>query len=102
MLESTSATPPPDPAPGQTVLFVDDERKVLHGLERMLRPLRREWTMHFACSGREALDLLERERVDILVTDMRMPQMNGAELMQQVVDSHPGVIRIALSGHAER
>jgi HD-like signal output (HDOD) protein len=98
----------PDTIPGaplcatRTVLFVDDEPKVLLGLERMLRPMRSEWSMHFACSGHQALEVLQREHIDVLVTDMRMPEMNGAELMQHVVNQHPGVIRIALSGHAER
>lgn len=100
MSESIPLPPVSDVA--RTVLFVDDEPKVLHGLERMLRPLRHEWTMYFAASGREALDVLGREHVDVLVTDMRMPEMNGAELMQHVVQRHPSVIRIALSGHAER
>lgn len=89
-------------SPTRAVLFVDDEIKVLQGLERMLRPLRHEWTMAFASSGAEALAILETSAFDVLVTDMRMPQMNGAELMEQVVRRHPGVIRIALSGHAER
>jgi putative nucleotidyltransferase with HDIG domain len=87
---------------GKSVLFVDDEPKVLQALERMLRPLRHEWTMAFAASGREALETLERSSIDVLVTDMRMPGMNGVELMQQVLERHPHVIRIALSGHAER
>lgn len=91
-----------EPGASRAVLFVDDEPKVLLGLERMLRPLRSEWAMHFACGGHQALEVMERERIDVLVTDMRMPGMNGVELMQHVVDQHPGVIRIALSGHAER
>jgi HD-like signal output (HDOD) protein len=97
-----SLSPAELPSAGQAVLFVDDEPKVLQGLERMLRPLRHEWTMHFAGSGEEALRVLGQQRIDILVTDMRMPHMNGVELMQQVVDRHPAVIRMALSGHAER
>ena len=65
-------------SPTRAVLFVDDEIKVLQGLERMLRPLRHEWTMAFASSGAEALAILETSAFDVLVTDMRMPQMNGA------------------------
>jgi putative nucleotidyltransferase with HDIG domain len=86
----------------QSALFVDDEPKVLSGLERMLRPLRGEWTMFFANGAQEALDVLAQRHVDVLVTDMRMPGIDGVELMQRVLDRHPNVIRMALSGHAER
>ena len=89
--------------PSLRVVFVDDEPKVLQGLERMLRPLRAEWTMSFATGGREALDLLEQSRVDVLVTDMRMPGMNGAESsLDEVKRRHPHVVRIVLSGQADQ
>lgn len=86
----------------RSVLFVDDEPKVLQGLQRMLRPYRHEWSMTFVGSGAEALAHLDAHHIDILVTDMRMPSMNGVDLMQQVLQRHPSVVRIALSGHAER
>jgi putative nucleotidyltransferase with HDIG domain len=89
-------------APQKSVLFVDDEQRILQGLERMLRPLRSEWAMTFVSGGAEALAALDRQKFDVLVTDMRMPGMNGAELMERVLERHPQVIRIALSGHAER
>ena len=66
------------------LLFVDDEPKVLEGLRRMLRPLRDEWDMAFARGGPEALQLLGRDAFDVVVTDMRMPDMDGAELLAQV------------------
>ena len=68
------------------ILFVDDEAKVLEGLERMLRPRRREWEMVFATSGAEALRLLEASPFDVIVTDMRMPEMDGAQLLEQFDD----------------
>jgi HD-like signal output (HDOD) protein len=83
------------------VLFVDDERKVLEGLQRMLRPQRREWAMAFADGGEAALALLAQEPFDVVVTDMRMPGMDGAELLEKVRQLYPRVGRIVLSGHTE-
>jgi len=84
------------------VLFVDDEPNVLAGLQRMLRPLRDEWSMAFVGSGKDALATLEKERFDVVVSDMKMPDMHGAELLTQIRDRYPNVVRIALSGHSER
>ncbi len=84
------------------ILFVDDEVKILDGLRRMLRPMRREWDMAFANSGSEALEMLERERRDVMVSDIRMPNMTGVELMEEVRRRYPHMIRIALSGQASR
>jgi len=86
----------------KSVLFVDDEPKVLSGLRRMLRPMRREWEMSFAEGGQKALDILDRKPFDVLVTDMRMPGMDGAELLEKVREQHPEIIRIVLSGQADR
>lgn len=85
-----------------SAVFVDDDINVLRGLERLLRPLRTAWTMHFVTSGVAALDVLDATPTDVLVTDMRMPGMSGVELMEEVLQRHPGVVRIALSGRAER
>jgi putative nucleotidyltransferase with HDIG domain len=84
------------------VLFVDDEPNILQGLRRMLRPMRDEWQMDFAGSGQEALDLLALHPADVVVTDMRMPEMDGATLLEHLVERHPRIVRIVLSGHAER
>jgi len=85
------------------ILFVDDEKLVLDGLKRMLRVLRSEWDMTFVESAEEALRLLDESRYpfDVLVTDMRMPGMDGAQLLDRVQARHPGVVRLILSGHAE-
>ncbi|MBI5579398.1 MAG: HDOD domain-containing protein [Deltaproteobacteria bacterium] len=80
------------------VLFVDDEPLVLQGLKRMLRGEREAWAMQFAASGREALSLLEREAFDAVVTDLRMPGMDGEQLLNTVKDRHPHMVRIVLSG----
>ncbi len=83
------------------VLFVDDEAKILEGLERMLRPMRKEWEMVFANSGAQALNLMSASRFDVIVTDMRMPEMDGAQLLEQVQKKFPGVVRLVLSGYFE-
>ncbi|MBZ0268475.1 HDOD domain-containing protein [bacterium] len=83
------------------VLFVDDEQRVLDGLARMLRPLHKEWNISFAQSGAEGLEMLAAEPIDIVVTDMRMPGMDGAEFLAQVMRRWPDTIRVVLSGHAE-
>ncbi len=84
------------------VLFVDDEPKVLEGLQRMLRPRRKEWEMLFAQSAPEALRLLAERLFDVVVTDVRMPDMDGIQLLEQVQERYPEMIRIVLSGYFER
>lgn len=84
------------------VLFVDDEPNVLDGLRRMLRPLRGEWEMQFASGGQEALTMIAGEAVDVLVTDMRMPGMDGVELLEIVRQQHPRTVRIVLTGQCTR
>ena len=84
------------------VMFVDDEPLVLQGLQRMLRPERERWDMRFARSGAEALGLLEREPFDAVVSDLRMPEMDGAALLAAVMDRYPHMARIVLSGEMDR
>lgn len=84
------------------ILFVDDEARVLDGLRRMLRGMRHEWDMTFVDCGARALEVLRAETVDVVVTDMRMPQMDGAALLREVKEISPGAVRIVLSGYAER
>jgi HD-like signal output (HDOD) protein/CheY-like chemotaxis protein len=84
------------------ILFVDDEKQVLRGLKRMLHNKRREWEMAFATGGKEALDILSHGPVDVLVSDMRMPEMDGVQLLTEVRRRHPETIRIALSGHSDQ
>ena len=83
-----------------SVLFVDDEPRILNGLRKMLQSMRDEWHMEFAESGAEALERLAAHRFDVLVTDVRMPQMSGGDLLARVQESHPEVARIALCGSA--
>ncbi len=84
------------------VLFVDDEPNVTEGLKRMLRPLRNEWELFFAQSAAEGLEIMDRVNIDVIVSDMRMPVMDGAQLLATVQKKHPGTIRIVLSGQSSR
>lgn len=84
------------------MLFVDDEPRVLEGILRTLRPQRAELTALTAGGGPEALALLAHEHVDVLVSDMRMPGMDGAELLSQVRLRHPRIVRLILSGQSDQ
>ncbi|WP_420549501.1 response regulator [Curvivirga sp.] len=83
------------------VLFVDDEENILQGLRRGFRGKRKEWSMSFAVGGKNALEIIEDNEIDIIVSDMRMPEMDGAELLEKVKEKSPGTTRIVLSGYAE-
>ena len=83
------------------VLFVDDEPHLLDGLRGRLWRNRAEWQMEFVSSGKAALETLARGSFDIIVSDIRMPAMDGATLLGHVRQHHPQVIRIALSGYTE-
>lgn len=83
------------------VLFVDDETMVLQGLQRMLRPMRNDWEMEFVESGPAALERMAAAPADVVVSDMRMPGMNGAQLLTEVMRRFPKTVRIILSGHAD-
>lgn len=85
----------------KSILFVDDEPMILAGLQRLLRSQRNVWDMSFAASGAEALAILETKPFDAVVTDMRMPSMDGARLLELVKERYPGTIRIVLSGYFE-
>ena len=83
------------------ILFVDDDANILQGIQRMLRSHPLGWKLHFAISGREALAIANDNPIDVVVSDMRMPQMDGAELLQQIKHDHPQVVRGIFSGQAE-
>lgn len=83
------------------ILFVDDEPRVLDGLRRLLRTQRRGWRLFFATSGPEALEMMARDTPDIVVSDMRMPGMDGAEFLAEVRRLYPHVVRIILSGQSD-
>jgi putative nucleotidyltransferase with HDIG domain len=81
------------------VLFIDDEANILKALQRLLRnePCR----VITANRGSEALEILDRERPQVVVSDQRMPEISGVDLLQSVRQRHPDVIRILLTGYTE-
>ncbi len=85
----------------KSVLFVDDEKNVVSALKRMLYPYRKEWELNFAESGSEALEIMKERKIDVVVTDIRMPHMGGDKLLKIIKNEFPEVIRITLSGFAE-
>lgn len=84
------------------VLFADDDTPILDGLRTRLHRLSSQWQMVFVESAARAIAELERAQFDFLVTDMRMPGMDGAELLMTVSERWPDVVRFVLSGYAER
>ncbi len=83
------------------VLFVDDDPQILRGIKRMMFHVAGKWELLFAPNGQEALRQLETAEIDVLVTDMRMPDMDGTTLLTQTASRFPDVARIVLSGYAE-
>jgi HD-like signal output (HDOD) protein/ActR/RegA family two-component response regulator len=86
----------------RSIVFVDDEENLLSGLRRLLRHKRDLWNMRFASSGEMALGMLDERPADVIVSDMKMPRMDGAQLLGEVRRRHPRTARMILSGHADR
>lgn len=85
---------------GKNILFVDDEKQILRALRRLFH--RTEHNIMLANSGEEALKILRENPVDMVISDMRMPIMDGHELLSRVKESYPETIRIALSGYTDK
>lgn len=83
------------------ILFVDDDRNVLDGFRTMLHPKRRDWKGRFALSAEEGLKLVDAEEFDVVIADMRMPGMDGADFLGEVEKRQPGTVRMILSGYSE-
>lgn len=82
------------------ILFVDDEKQMLTALNRVFRG--KAYTVFTANSGQEALKVLENETMDVIVSDMRMPEMDGATFLAKSVDLHPTSRRILLTGYSDQ
>jgi HD-like signal output (HDOD) protein len=83
------------------ILFVDDERELLDGLRARLYKHRNDWNMMFVLSGDEAIATLEKNPVDLIVSDVRMPGMDGGQLLTVVKQRWPTTIRIIVSGYSD-
>lgn len=94
--------PRPPLSERQRILFVDDEELVLRGMHRILHGHESHWDMVFEKSALDGLRAMERGRFDVVISDMRMPGMNGAQFLGEVARLYPQTIRIALSGYADR
>jgi type II secretory ATPase GspE/PulE/Tfp pilus assembly ATPase PilB-like protein/FixJ family two-component response regulator len=81
------------------ILFVDDDENLLKSMRRIFR--RENYTILTACSGPEALNILKKEPVQIVISDHRMQEMTGAELLRKIKALYPQTIRIMLTGHAD-
>ena len=84
------------------IMFVDDEPMILNGLRRSLHGMREIWDMQFVESAAAALQALEKESYDAIISDMRMPSMDGADLLDQVKLRYPDTVRMILSGQSSR
>ena len=84
------------------ILFVDDEPNILRGLRRLLRHQKSDWEMIFLEGGEEAVDWLSKNEVDAIVTDMRMPKVDGGQVLKEAARMRKGRIRLVLSGEADR
>ncbi len=86
------------------ILFVDDEPYILEGIERSLFHLSDTWDINTAVGGENALDELRSnadEPYEVVVSDLRMPGVDGAELLSRISEEFPGIVRIVLSGYAD-
>jgi len=84
----------------RTILFVDDESHILNSLRRVLRA--EPYQSFFSESGQEALELLEKRSIHVIISDLNMPEMNGLALLKQVQERYPDIIRMVLSVHADK
>lgn len=83
----------------RTVLFVDDDEAILHSLERGL--IDEPYNKLFTNSCKEALEILQREEVHVIITDLRMPEMSGLEFIGIIKKDYPHIIRMVLSGYGQ-
>jgi DNA-binding NtrC family response regulator len=87
--------------PKPRILFVDDEVDVLDALGRSMRRERPVWDMMFVSSGAQALEVLSLRPSDLVVSDLRMPGMDGAVLLEHIKRDFPKTTRVVLSGYAD-
>ncbi len=81
-----------------TILYVDDEENNLISFKANFRL---KYKVFIAISGDEALKILEKTAVDIIITDQRMPQMTGVQFLEKVLEKYPDPMRLLLTGYAD-
>lgn len=82
-----------------SILIVDDEKNIISALKRLLR--NENYNIFSGNSGAEGLEILKKETVQLIISDQRMPGMNGTEFLSRVMQEHPDIIRIILSGYTD-
>ncbi len=81
------------------ILIVDDEENILSALKRIFR--RENYDIYTAISGEEGLDILDKHDIDLIISDLKMPSMNGVEFLTQAKEKNPDAMRIMLTGQAD-
>lgn len=81
------------------IIIVDDTKEVLSSFKRELRT--EPYTVFFAGSGEEALEILSKNPCKLIISDIKMPKMDGFELLARVQEIYPDMIRVVLSGHSD-
>ncbi len=95
----SSANTPVQPTVQATLLLVDDEPNILSSLQRLFRPA--GYRILTATGGALGLEILAKEKVDLIISDMRMPEMDGAAFLEQAAVRWPQVVRLLLTGYAD-
>ena len=84
------------------LIFVDDDPMLLASTRRRMRKVSGDWNVCYASSGAEALEIAQQTPPDVVVSDMRMPEMDGAQLLGHIRSQFPHAVRIILSGQSEQ
>ncbi len=84
-----------------SILFVDDDKDILMGYKNMLFTMRKKWDLYLADTVSKALEILNHNKIDIIVSDLKMPGLDGNDLLSIVKEKWPNIIRIVLSGHQD-
>ena len=82
----------------RAVLFLDDDEIVLKSIEKQITD--ESYNKYFARSGEDALEILRREEIHVIVVDIVMPGMNGIELLKTIKKEYPNIVSLVISGHA--
>ncbi len=85
----------------EKILFVDDDVNVLAGLKRLLYPLKKNWEMFFFEDALSALEFLNNNTVDVVITDLLLPHLDGVHFLDMISKKFPNTIRIVLSGYSD-
>ncbi|MDO9140887.1 MAG: response regulator [Methylobacter sp.] len=85
----------------KNILFVDDDENITNGIMRQLRPYRGEWQLFIAKNGDQALKIMAKQPIDLIVSDIVMPGMGGDELLKTVCELYPATVRMVLSGYTD-